>query len=115
MSNDIIEKVKQGLRNCDCRKANCDGCGYRYDGLCADNIVDCTGDLTSDALEVIEELQKENKALRLLVDWATECDFGFDQFYGEYRKYKDEIKDMGYIDGMIHVAKRTIEDGDGNG
>ena len=71
--------------------------------------------MTSDALEVIEELQKDNKALRLLVEWATECDFGFDQFHDEYMEYKDEIEDMGYIDGMIHVAKRTIEDGESNG
>ena len=59
-----IEKVKQGLRNCDCRKTNCDGCSYRYGGLCADNITDCTGDLASDALSVIEELQAEIEQMK---------------------------------------------------
>ena len=61
-------------------------------------------------IDLLEEQEKEIKALRLLVEWAEECDFGFDQFPDEYERYKDEIKDMKYIDGMIHVAKRTLED-----
>ena len=58
----------------------------------------------------MKEQRKEIKALRLLVEWAEECDFGFDQFSGEYERYKEEIKGMNYIEGMIHVAKRTLED-----
>ena len=65
---------------------------------------------TKDVLDLLKEQEKEIKALRLLVEWATDCDFGFDQFHDEYERYKDEIKDMKYIDGMIHVAKRTLED-----
>ena len=65
---------------------------------------------TDDAIGMLKEQEKEIKALRLLVEWAEECDFGFDQFPDEYERYKDEIKDMKYIDGMIHVAKRTLED-----
>ena len=61
------------------------------------------------ALKLLEEQEKEIKALHLLVEWAEECGFGFDQFHDEYERYKDEIKDMKYIDGMIHVAKRTLE------
>ena len=61
-------------------------------------------------LALLKEQEKEIKALRLLVEWAEECDFGFDQFPDEYERYKDEIKDMKYIDGMVHVAKRTLED-----
>lgn len=61
-------------------------------------------------IEQPKEQEKEIKALRLLVEWAEECDFGFDQFPDEYERYKEEIKDMNYIDGMIHVAKRTLED-----
>lgn len=67
-------------------------------------------DMLSDALSMLKEQEKEIKALRLLVEWAEECDFGFDQFPDEYKRYKDEIKDMKYIDGMIHIAKRTLED-----
>ena len=59
---------------------------------------------------LLKEQEKEIKALRLLVEWATDCDFSFDQFPDEYEQYKDEVKDMEYIDGMIHVAKRTLED-----
>ena len=62
------------------------------------------------ALDLLKEQEKEIKSLRLLVEWATDCDFGFDQFHDEYERYKDEIKGMKYIDGMIHVAKRTLED-----
>ena len=61
-------------------------------------------------LELLKEQEKEIKTLRLLVEWATDCDFGFDQFPEEYERYKDEITDMKYIEGMIHVAKRTLED-----
>lgn len=68
------------------------------------------GKLLQRAIELLKEQEKEIKALRLLVEWAEECDFGFDQFPDEYERYKDEIKDMKYIDGMIHIAKRTLED-----
>lgn len=61
-------------------------------------------------MELLEGQEKEIKALHLLVEWAEECGFGFDQFHDEYERYKDEINDMKYIDGMIHVAKRTLED-----
>lgn len=70
----------------------------------------CQRWILKDALDLLKEQEKEIKALHLLVEWAEECDFGFDQFYDEYKRYKDEINDMKYIDGMIHVAKRTLED-----
>lgn len=63
-----------------------------------------------EAVNALKEQEEEIKALRLLVEWATDCDFGFDQFPEEYERYKDEITDMKYIEGMIHVAKRTLED-----
>ena len=65
----------------------------------------------NDVLVLLKEQEKEIKALRLLVEWAEECDFGFDQFPDEYERYKDEIKGMKYIGGMIHVAKRTLQEG----
>lgn len=70
----------------------------------------CETQLIADAITLLKEQEKEIKALRLLIEWAEECDFGFDQFKDEYERYKDEIKGMKYIDGMIHVAKRTLED-----
>ena len=56
------------------------------------------------------DYKKEAQALRLLVEWAVDCGFGFDNFPDEYERYKDELTGLGYIESMIHVAKRTIED-----
>ena len=70
----------------------------------------CRDKLLSDVLTLLKEQEKKIKALSLLVEWAEECDFCFDQFPDEYERYRDEIKDMKYIEGMIHVAKRTLED-----
>ena len=70
----------------------------------------CIVTIAKDALQLLKEQEKEIKALHLLVEWAEECDFGFDQFPDEYERYKDEIKDMKYIDGMVYIAKRTLED-----
>lgn len=70
----------------------------------------CMEQLRKDTLSLLKEQEKEIKALRLLVEWAEECDFGYDSFPDEYERYKDEIEDMGYIDGMIHIAKRTLEE-----
>ena len=50
----------------------------------------------------------KEKALMLLLEWAIECDFGYDNFPDEYEKYKDEIKDMGYIEGMIYIAEKEV-------
>ena len=49
------------------------------------------------------------KALMLLVTWAEQCGFGYDNFPEEYEMYKDEIEGMGYIDGMIYIAERVVE------
>ena len=56
----------------------------------------------------VDDLQKENAALRLLLEWAVECDFGYDQFYPEYKKYKDKTEGLGYIEGMIEIAKCVL-------
>lgn len=44
------------------------------------------------------------KALCLLADWATDCDFGYDNIPDLYEKYKDEIKELDYTDGLIYIA-----------
>lgn len=49
------------------------------------------------------------KALFLLVEWAEECGFGYDNFPEDYETYKDEIEGMRYIDGMIYIAERVVE------
>jgi hypothetical protein len=65
----------------------------------------------------IKEVKLENEALKLLVNWAEECDFGYDNFPEEYERYKNEVKDMGYVEGMLYIAKRVCqrERGDTNG
>ena len=101
------EKIIRGLETCRTR-VHCKECPYAYDKRANDSY--CEAVMHNDVLNLLKEQDKEIKALRLLVEWAEECDFGFDQFPDEYERYKDEIKDMKYIDGMIHVAKRTLED-----
>lgn len=64
--------------------------------------------------DYITKLENENAALRLLIEWAEECDFGYDNFPEEYERYKDEIKDVGYIEGMIHIAKRVLSEKKGD-
>lgn len=52
------------------------------------------------------------RALMLLLNWAVECDFGYDNFPEEYERYKDEIEGMSYIDGMIYIAEKEVERND---
>lgn len=52
------------------------------------------------------------RALMLLLEWAVECDFGYDSFPEEYERYKDEIEDMSYFDGMIYIAEKEVERND---
>ncbi len=83
-----------------------------YESECYDNINVPYGmsHLSADALVLLEKQEKEIKALRLLVERAEECDFGFDQFPNEYERYKDEITGINRIDGMIYIAERMLED-----
>lgn len=55
-------------------------------------------------------MSKTEKALRLLLEWAVECGFGYDQFPEEYYKYEQEIKGMSYTEGMIYIAEKVIEE-----
>lgn len=52
----------------------------------------------------------DNKVLKLLLDWAIECGFGYDSIPEEYEKYKDDIQDMSYADGLIYIAMKEVED-----
>ena len=52
----------------------------------------------------------ENKVLRLLLDWAIECGFGYDSIPEEYEKYKDDIQDMSYADWLIYIAMKEVEE-----
>lgn len=54
-------------------------------------------------------MSKREKALLLLLEWAEECGFGYDNFPEEYERYKEDVEEMGYIEGMIYIAEREIE------
>ena len=61
--------------------------------------------------EQVAEWLEELKALRLLLDWAIECNFGLDSFPEEYEKYKHTLTDdMTYKDMMIQIAKCVVTD-----
>jgi hypothetical protein len=49
------------------------------------------------------------KALMLLLEWAEECDFGYDNFPEEYERHKAGIGGRSYIEGMIYIAEKEVE------
>ena len=85
----------------------------RRSGICVQNNSEC--DKFSACLkcskehEQLAEWLEELKALRLLLDWAIECDFGLDSFSEEYAKYKHTLTDdMTYKDMIIQIAKCVV-------
>ena len=76
----------------------------KYNKL-ANNEQTCYPEEAQQLAEWLEEL----KALRLLLDWAIECDFGLDSFPEEYEKYKHTLTDdMTYKDMIIQIAKCVV-------
>lgn len=67
-------------------------------------------------LELFNEmvsLKEESEALLTLLNWAEECDFGFDNFRNDdvvnWKEFDKETKDSGYIESMIIYAKKYNE------
>lgn len=57
----------------------------------------------------IAEWLEELKSLRLLLDWAIECDFGLDSFPDEYEKYKCTLNDgMSYTEQLKQIARCVV-------
>lgn len=51
------------------------------------------------------------KALRKLLEWAVECDFGFDNIEDIYEQYKDKLnEELGYTEQLIQLATLYLED-----
>lgn len=50
----------------------------------------------------------EYEALKLMVEWACECGFGYDSIPDEYEEYKDEIEkqNLGYYDGIKYIVEQ---------
>ena len=81
---------------------------FKYDAEC--NRIDLDLSYAEENEQVAEWLE-ELKALRLLLDWAIECDFGLDSFLEEYAKYKHTLTDdMTYKDMMIQIAKCVVKE-----
>ena len=93
--DEAIKRIKEKMA-CDYNISGCDTC----------NISSCEDrDIVIQLAEWLEEL----KALRLLLDWAIECDFGLDSFPEEYAKYKHTLTDdMTYKDMIIQIAKCVV-------
>ena len=73
-------------------------------------------DLTNifiDKNKKIEQLNKKNKALLLLLNWAEECDWGFDSFRDDdvidWDNFKKETEDLNYIESMVKYAEMYLE------
>lgn len=57
-------------------------------------------------IETYRKLLINREALKLFVDWAEECDFGYDQLPEEYEKYKTDLEEKGldYCEGLRYIA-----------
>ena len=81
---------------------------FKYDAECNRTDLDLS---YAEENEQVAEWLEELKALRLLLDWAIECDFGLDSFPEEYAKYKHTLTDdMTYKDMMIQIAKCVVKE-----
>lgn len=62
----------------------------------------------------LQYICEENKALRVLLDWFIECDFGFDNIRSDdivdWDKFEEETEDMDYKESFIEYAKRYMEE-----
>jgi len=67
-------------------------------------------DVAREIARMLRERENEIKALRKLLDWAVECDFGIDNL-GDWwtERFAEEIEGMDYKESLIHLAKRYIE------
>ncbi len=66
--------------------------------------------VSSLAKQLYEKAELYKTALELYVNWAEECDFGYDQMPDEYEKYKNAIENMGYCEGLIYIAINEAEE-----
>lgn len=92
---------------------NCENCPIREGTFCdiiskdIDRFYDGAVRRDKDC-PLVEEHKQE--ALELLLDWAIECDFGYDNLGETYDKYADEVAEMGYKEGLIYIATREVEE-----
>ena len=97
---ELLRTERMCVRHADVCDRECEKCALVQD--------------TDELLEMYDSVcdwLEELKALRLLLDWAIECDFGLDSFPEEYEKYKHTLTDdMTYKDMIIQIAKCVVEE-----
>lgn len=57
-----------------------------------------------------EKLDIYRKAFCLFVNWAEECDFGYDNLGELADKYEKELEDIGYIEGLMMIAIKEAKE-----
>ena len=104
-AREVAEEQRELFRLCPYPSQECNGADIckclknKHDGC-----IKC-----AEEHEQLAEWLEELKALRLLLDWAIECDFGLDSFPEEYAKYKHTLTDdMTYKDMIIQIAKCVV-------
>ena len=103
--DEAIAHARAVAETCEYEASKYDMCDYY------EREVACKEGKCAEEHEQLAEWLEELKALRLLLDWAIECDFGLDSFPEEYAKYKHTLTDdMTYKDMMIQIAKCVAEE-----
>lgn len=54
---------------------------------------------------------KYELALELFIEWATDCDFGYDNLGELYEEYEQEIAELSYEEGLKYIALKEVEKG----
>ena len=57
----------------------------------------------------VEMILNVFNALDLLLEWVTDCDWGYDNIPDLYEKYNKEISGMGYIEGLKYIVLKESE------
>lgn len=92
---------------------DCKNCPYDRKITFEGGVCECCHDLMSDALTLLQAQHDDIKALRQLVEWAEECGFGLDNIpWYEYATEEELDKVHSYIETMIYVARKAVNEND---
>ena len=69
-------------------------------------------DLEKQNKKLQDRLELYKKAFCVFVNWADECDFGYDNIPDAYEKYKGELEKIGYIEGLMYIALKEVKNND---
>lgn len=72
--------------------------------------IDSLQELVENHFDLVEKYKELEKALKLYIEWTTNCDFGYDNIPELYEKYEEKIKDMSYEEGLKYIALKEVEE-----